>query len=440
MVKPHRRSLDPEQERVSKRVPERVAMFKKILAVPERLRSELSSTFRSLRNRDYRVYSIGQLISLAGTFMQNVAQSWVVYQLTSSALMLALVGVAGFAPTFLLSLVGGSVADRYDRRKVIVITQWLDLIAAAIMAVLFFTHVLQIWMILALAAFTGVVTAFEMPARQAYVPELVEGRDMVNVVSINSSIMSFTRLLGPALGAALLAGFGEGLVFALNALSYVAAIVTLHMVKPKAEEAVAGGKSAEHDGETVSIKDGLKFVLASATIKNVLIMTAFVSLFGMQFSILMPVFVSKVLHRSSGALGVLTAASALGSLLGALIIANRGQAGTLKRVLGVASIGVAIGLSAFALSGLFWLSATVAVFLGLSTSVQMNSSNALMQLSATDQVRGRIMSIYSMCFFGLVPIGSVLFGKIADAYGAPLSVGICAVMCSIGSLYYLTRK
>jgi len=420
------------------REPERAAMLEKIFAVRERLRSELKNTFRSLRNRDYRVYSSGQLISLTGTFMQNVAQSWLVYQLTSSALMLALVGVAAFAPTFLLSLVGGATADRYDRRKIIVITQWLDLIAAVVMAVLYFSNALQIWMILALSAFTGVVTAFEMPARQAFVPDLVDGRDMVNVVSINSSIMSFTRLLGPALGAALLAAFGEGLVFALNAASYVAAIVTLHMLKPRSVKPAASGTANKR--QSASIKDGLKFVLANTTIRNVLIMTAFVSLFGMQFSILMPVFVSKVLHQSSGALGLLTAASALGSLIGALIIANRGQAGTLKRVLGLASVGVALGSFAFALSGLLWLSATIAVLLGLSTSVQMNSSNALMQLSVSDQVRGRIMSMYSMCFLGLVPIGSLLFGRIADAYGAPVSVGICAVMCSLGSLFYFTRK
>lgn len=398
-----------------------------------RLRGEFLQTFRSLRHPNYLMYSGGQLISLTGSWMQAMALAWITYNLTHSALFLGLVGLFTNVPVLLLSLFGGMVADRYDRRRVLILAQWSSMLVAGVLTALVYTDNLQVWMILALSAASGIITAFELPSRQAFVSDLVEGQDMVNAISINSVIFNTTRMFGPALGALLLGSFGAEVCFGLNTLSFIAAIFTLRALK------MASRTQPGEKPKPAPIMDGLRIAFGTRDIRNLLILTSFTSFFGFQFSTLLPVFVTDVFHASAGALGLLSAASALGALGGSLFLANRGKPSELHRNICIASIGVSITVMLFALTSSMWLSAFILLFIGVSISVQLNSANSLLQLSVPNEVRGRVMSMYTMILLGAVPFGSVIIGMIADVIGAPNAVAICAIACAGAAIFYVTR-
>ena len=398
-----------------------------------KLRGEFATTFSSLRHRDYLVYSIGQLVSMTGTWTQQIALAWITYSITHSAWLLGLVSLFANVPVLLLSLVGGMVADRFDRRRVIMITQYVEMALATLLTVLVFTNHLEVWMILGMSALFGVANAFEMPARQAFFPELVHGENLVNAISLNSVIFNITRMCGPALGAILLVAVGQAACFGLNALSFLAAIVTLHMLRP--EITPAPKKKSK-----VPMSEGLRIAFGTAPIRNIFILTFFTSFFGFQISALLPVFVSDVFHASAGSLGLLSAASALGALGGSLFLASRGKKEQLSRTAGLAAIGVALTLFAFSFSHSIWLSAAINIFIGVAVSMQLNSANSLLQLSVTDDVRGRVMSVYTMTMLGAVPFGSLAIGHLADIMGAPIAVLVCAVACGLSALFYITRK
>jgi MFS family permease len=402
-----------------------------------RLRGELSQTFRSLSHRNFRIYSAGQLVSLIGSWMQSVALQWIAFDMTHSAVLLGLVGLFTNIPVLLLSLPAGALADRFDRRKVLIITQWIELALAATLTVLVVFGVLQVWMILALSVVAGICTAFEMPSRQSLVPELVQGQDLVNALSLNSVILNFTRMVGPALGAVLLTSFGEGVCFGLNAASFLAAIVTLGMLhlQPKTSAATTTSQSGY-----ASMKEGVRIALGNSEIRNLFILTFFTAFFGFQFTILMPVFVKEVYHQTAQSLGLLTSATAVGSLAASLFFASRAKPETLKRILKFAAVGVSLSLLAFAASPTMLLSLPILAVTGIAFSLQFNSSNSLLQLAVDDAVRGRIMSLYSMILLGSAPFGSLLLGYVSDLYGAPLAVTISGLACGICSLFYVTRK
>ncbi len=409
-------------------------MLNKLFALFPRLREELGQAFRSLRNPNYLRYSIGQLISLIGTNMQNVAMAWLVYQMTGSALLLGTVSLASNGPVLLLSLFGGMVADRLDRRKVLIVTQWAELAFAGILTALVFTNVLQVWMILVLSVLQGIAVAFETPCRQAFVADIVEGQDMVNVVSINSSIMNMTRLVGPAVGAALLALFGAGICFLLNSASYLAAIYTLQTITTKPAARADKGKSSG------TLADALKLVLVTPAIRNVLIITVAMGFFGLQVMALLPVFASSVLHGNESTFGYLTAATAAGSLIGSLLIASRGKASDLTKAAGWFALALAVALAGFSMSANLIMSLVALVFCGFCISMQMNSSNTILQLAVNDQYRGRVMAVYTMVVFGAVPMGTLAFGWVTDLIGAPHAVLICAAVTGLAGLFYTTRK
>lgn len=399
-----------------------------------RIRDGLAQTFRSLRHPNYLIYSGGQLVSLTGSWMQAMALSWITYTLTHSALFLGLVGLFANIPILLLSLFGGMVADRYDRRRVLIATQWFWMALAVVLTALVYTDSLQVWMILALSAASGIVTAFEVPSRQSIVSELVEGNDLVNAISINSVIFNTTRMFGPALGALLLGRFGPEICFGLNALSFLSAIFTLSLLRVQKRDGDAS------DRPKTPIKEGLRIAFGDQQIRNILVLTLFTSFFGFQFSALLPVFVADVFHASAQALGFLAAASALGALGGSLLLAHHGEQRTLHRNICIASSGVAVTLLAFAFAPNLWLAALAEVFIGLSISMQLNSSNSLLQLTVPNHARGRVMSTYTMILLGAAPFGSVVIGKFSDLWGAPMAVAVCAIACGLSSLYYITRK
>jgi MFS family permease len=409
-------------------------MLEWLRGLPARIRAEAAQTFRSLHQPNYLRYSVGNFISLTGTWTQSVALSWLTYNLTGSAWMLALVALCTNVPVLLFSLFGGMVADRYDRRLVLLVSQWIEMGLALTLATLFFTGGLQVWMIFVLSAIQGLVTAIEVPSRQAFVADLVGGNDMVNAISLNSVIFNSTRMLGPAMGAILLSHFGEGICFALNALSFMAAIFTLSRLRiPKKEQAPG-------DEKKPTVIEGLKVALGNSTVRHILMLTVFTSFFGFQFAFLIPVFVKTIFDGTGHALAVLTSASAAGALLGSLFLASRGKPEFLKRNIRLASLGVALTLFVFAFSTNLWLSALAEFIIGASISIQLNSSNSLLQLSLPNKFRGRVMGVYTMILLGAVPFGSLVIGYASDTFGAPLAVAGCAIACTASALVYVTRK
>lgn len=363
-----------------------------------------------------------------------MALSWITYELTHSALLLGLVGLCTNVPILVLSLFGGMVADRYDRRRILIITQWCSMALSAILTLLVATGSLSTWLILLFSVGSGIISAFEVPSRQAFVSDLVKGQDMVNAISLNSVIFNSTRVLGPALGAVALAGLGAAVCFALDTLSFVAALFTLHRLRMERKPRAEGGLQ-----QATTVRAGLRFAFGNDEIRNILILTVFTSFFGFQFTALLPVFVTDVFHASASALGLLSAASAVGALGSSLFLASRGKPAALHRNICIASLGVGVSLLLFSLSHSLWLAAFVQLFVGVFISMQMNSVNSLLQLKITDDVRGRVMSIYSMILLGAVPFGSVVIGSLADRIGAPLAVAVCATACFGAGLFYVSR-
>lgn len=401
-----------------------------------RLRGEFGKTFRSLRNRDFLKYSSGQLVSMTGTWMRTTALQWMTYELTHSALLLGLVGLCSNVPILVLTLFGGMVADRYDKRRILVATQWFSMTFSAILTVLVFTGVLQVWMILLFSVASGIVAAFEMPSRQAFVTDLVGKSDLVNAISLNSVIFNTTRIIGPALGAIALAGLGPTVCFALDTVSFIAALWTLHGLRSRTH----GKRESDGTSGASSALAGLRLAFGDAEIRNLLILTVFTSFFGFQFSALLPVFVTDVFHSSATALGFLAAASAIGSLGASLFLASRGTPAALARNIRIASLGVPATLLLFALSRNIFLTAGIELFIGGFISMQMNSANSMLQLRVSDEVRGRVLSIYSMILLGAVPFGSVAIGSLTDRIGAPAAVATCALACFGAGLFYVTRR
>lgn len=409
-------------------------MFDCLKAYYRAAAKEFGQTFRSLNNRNYRLYSTGQLISVTGTWMQSVALSWTTYSLAHSASILGLVGFTSNLPVLLFGLWAGSLADHYNRRKVLITTQMLSMLGAAVLAALAFHDGLQVWIIMAFTLLAGTISAFENPARQAFVSDLVRGQDMVNAVGLNSVIFQTTRLLGPALAAILLAHFGVSVCFALNCLSFLASLIALYRIRIASDINTGVAEPAK---KRPSIKEGIAVARKTPAIRNILLLTAVTSFFVFQIFVLLPVFVGEVLHAKAGALGLLTASSAAGALVGALFMAARGKGPFLRRWAGLANLGLSVAMLAFALSTKLYLSAAIEVFIGLCMTLQMSSSNSLLQLTAPPEFRGRIMSMYTMLLFGVAPLGNLVMGRLADSIGAPHTLMLAAFVCAVSSGVYL---
>lgn len=423
-------------------------MFARLKEGLAKARKELGRTFRSLKDKNYRMYTIGQLVSTAGTWMQSVALSWTTYTIAHSASVLALVGFASNVPLLVLGLVAGVIADRYNRQKVLFLTQFLFMLSSGTLAYLAFTGVLSIGMIVAFTIITGVISAFESPTRQAFVADMVgkersrkpssddQGNskdDLVNVVALNSVVYQTTRLLGPALAAIVLAWFGASVCFALNALSFSAALIAIYRIRIDGQN-VAQAKAKR---KRPSIKAGLQLVAKTPLVRNALILTSATSFLGFQIFVLLPVFVGDVLKAGAGTLGMLTSCSAAGALLGGLFMASRGKGAFLKRGVGYANLGLAGALICFSLSRNLYLSAAIEVFIGLFMTLQLSSTNSLLQLTVDEEFRGRIMSLYSMALFGIAPLGNLVMAKFADLLGAPLTLFVSAILCALAAIVYL---
>lgn len=394
---------------------------------------EVQQTFRSLRHRNFRLYFFGQLVSLSGTWMQNLALSWLVYKLTNNAFMLGVVEFANLSPVLFLGLLGGWVADRLDRRKVLLTTQSLAMCQAAVLAILTLTGHIAVWQIIALAAINGCVFAFEIPSRQALLVNMVDRSDLVNAISLNSSLFNGTRVIGPAAAAIIVRFWGEGPCFAINAISYLAALAAIYMLTVPHDP-----HAARHDKRTIG--EGLRYAFKTPSVRGILRLTAMLSLFGAQFSLLMPVVAKEILHHDIEGFGALKSGAAVGSLIAALALANRGSGPMLTRGVGYASLAFGMTLVVFALSHNFFVSVCLVLVLGFCMTFQLSGSHSLLQLNVADEMRGRLMSVWTMMIMGLSPVGSLLIGWCATHFGAAPTLAVAAAIAIVSALVYLLRR
>jgi MFS family permease len=377
----------------------------------------LPVTLRALQYRNFRLFFAGQLISLIGTWMQNVAQAWLVYRLTGSAVLLGAAGFASQIPVFLLAPVGGVVADRYSRHRLVVATQTASMLLALALAALTLSGRVRIWHIFVLASLLGVVNSFDIPARQAFIVGLVAKPDLINAIALNSSMFNASRVIGPAVAGILVAGIGEGWCFFANGASYIAVIAGLLLMR------VPRHQPAAHAGSPLSrMAEGFRFVIRHPPVHALLMLLGVVSFTGMPYAVLMPIFADRILHGGARGLGLLMGSTGIGALAAALMLASRRDIKGLGRWVSFAALGFGAGLVAFSLSRIFWLSMAILALCGFAMMIQMGSSNTLIQSMSPDRLRGRVMSVYSMMFMGMAPFGALLAGAVAGRLGAPLTV------------------
>ena len=371
--------------------------------------------FRSLRHRNYRLYFLGQLVSLHGTWMQNLAQAWLVYRLTGSSFMLGLVGFLSLLPVLLFGLWGGAIADRLPRRRLFVWAQGLAALQALVMGVLTLTGTIQVAHILVLATLLGVVHAIEIPARHALVAELVPRQDLPNAVALNSSTFNLARSLGPATAGWLVGRVGEGWVFIINAASFLAVIAALLRTD------LADGRGA--GARRAGVADGLRFAWRTDALRRPLLVAA-VALFANPYLVLMPVFAREVFSGAAEQLGLLVGSAGLGALLGALRLARREGTDGLERTIGLAGLALGVALLLFSQAPALALALPVLALVGFSLTSLVAATNTFLQLHAPDALRGRVMSLFSVIFIGLSPLGNLLAGGIAEGLGVRLTVAL----------------
>lgn len=396
--------------------------------------SRFSHTFRALRHRNYQLFVGGQLVSLSGTWMQSVAQAWLIYKLTGSAILLGLVGFSGQIPVFLIAPFGGAIADRANRHRILIATQSTAMILAFALAALTLTSQIQIRHVFALAALGGVVNAFDIPTRQSFVPEIVAREDIINAIALNSSMFNGARIIGPAIAGLLVATVGEGWCFFINGVSYIAVIAGLLLMKLKPFERVRQKASVFSN-----IVEGFRYVATTSPIRALMLLLGLVSLVGMPYAVLMPIFAEEILHGGASGLGILMGASGVGALAAALTLASRKGIKGLGRWVAFSSAGFGASIILFSFSRSFWLSAVLLVPVGFSMMLQMASSNTLVQSLVPDALRGRVMAVYSMMFMGMAPFGALLAGALASRIGAPRTVAIGGVVCILGAIGFALR-
>lgn len=368
--------------------------------------------------------------------MQTIGEAWLVYRLTGSSVLLGLVTFSSQFPVFLFAPVAGVVADRVNRHRIVIATQGIAMVLAFVLAGLTLSGRIRIWQIFMLAALLGVRNAFDLPARQAFLVELVGRQDLTNAIALNSSMFNGARIVGPAVGGILVAAVGEGWCFLLNAVSYVAVIVGLLFIHLAPSAAALGrGRGAALQ----QVVEGFRWVATNAPIRALLLLLGIVSLLGMPYAVLMPIFADQILHGGARGLGILMGASGLGALVGALLLAGRSGVSGLGRWVALGAVGFGTSLTLFSLSRSFWLSALLLFPVGFSVILQMASSNTLIQSMVPDELRGRVMAVYSMMFMGMAPTGALFAGILAERIGAPVTVAAGGVVCLLSGAFFLTR-
>jgi MFS family permease len=385
---------------------------------------------RALRHRNFQLFFSGQLISLTGTWMQSVAQAWLVYSMTKSPLLLGSVGFASQIPVFLVAPFGGITADRMNRQRLIITTQTCAMILAGILAWLTLSGRVQVWHIFVLASLLGVVNAFDIPGRQAFLVDMVGKEDLMNAIALNSSMFNGARVVGPAIAGILVAKIGEGWCFAANSISYIAVIIGLLLMQVHSPARIS-----KHS-PIADIIEGFRWVNQTKIIRSLLILIGLVSLVGMPYTVLMPVFADKILHGGARGLGILMGATGVGALFGALTLAAKTGIKGLGRWIVITCAGLGVSLFCFSFSTSFWLSAMLLLPAGYTMMLQMACSNTLIQSMVPDQLRGRVMALYSMMFMGMAPFGAFFGGALAHRFGAPITVAVGGIACIFGAIWF----
>lgn len=396
--------------------------------------TRLPTMLRALRSRNFQLFFSGQLISLVGTWMDTIAESWLVYRLTGSSLLLGTVAFASQIPVFLMAPLGGMAADRWDRRTIVITTQTTSMILAFALAFLTLSGRIKVWEVIVLAALMGAVNAFDIPARQSFLVDMVGREDLINAIALNSSMFNGARVIGPSIAGILVAKYGEGWCFFANAISYIAVIAGLLMMRVQRMTVERHSASPfEH------IAEGFRFVSNTAPIRVILMLLGLVSLVAMPYSVLMPIFAERILHGDARTLGVLMGATGIGALTGALVLATRTGVRGLGKWVWMACAGFGTSLILFAFSRWYVLSVLLLIPVGFTMMVQMASSNTLIQSMVPDRLRGRTMAVYSMMFMGMAPLGALFSGALADRITAPWTVALGGLGAIAGAAVFARK-
>jgi MFS family permease len=401
---------------------------------------DFSHAWRALRHPNFRLFFAGQSISLIGTWMTRIATAWLVYRLTKSALLLGTVTFAGQIPTFLLAPFAGVWVDRLNRRQVLIWTQTLAMIQSLALAFLTLTHRITIHDVLALSAFQGVINAFDMPGRQAFMVQMVENRaDLSNAIAINSSMVNLARLIGPSLAGIVIAATSEGWCFLIDGVSYIAVIISLLLMHVHAAQ-VSRAAGSEPPSMSAQMREGWQYVSTFIPVRTILTLFALVSLMGMPYVVLMPVFAAQVLHGGPHTLGFLMGAAGIGALISALTLVLRKSVRGLIKMIPIAASMFGAGLICFGLSRYVWLSMLLMVIVGFGMMQGMTASNTIIQTLVPEDKRGRVMSYYTAAFVGMAPFGSLLAGSLAHWIGAPHTVMLTGTCCILGAVWFQSQR
>ncbi|HEX4469178.1 MAG TPA: MFS transporter [Gemmatimonadaceae bacterium] len=387
---------------------------------------------RALRHRNYRLFFGGQSVSLVGTWITRIATSWLVYRLTGSALLLGVVGFCGQIPTLILSPFAGVLVDRHDRHRILVITQVFSMLQSLALALLALPGIITVREILFLQVVQGVINAFDTPARQSFIVDMIEDRsDLPNAIALNSTMVNGSRIIGPSIGGVVIAAVGEGWCFMIDAISYlavIASLIAMHVAKKPRREGV--GDVLEE------LRAGLTYVAGSVPMRSALLLLALVATMGMPYTVLMPAIATDRLHGGAHTLGFLMTASGFGALAGALYLASRNSVLGLGRAMVFSTIAFGAGLMAFSQSKLLWLSLLLLPVVGGGMMVETASTNTILQTIVEERMRGRVMSFYTMAFLGTAPLGSLLAGLLADRIGAPMTILLGGLACVAAGVWF----
>lgn len=397
--------------------------------MPNRIRLAL----RALRHRNLRLFFVGQGVSLVGTWMQQVAMSWLVYRLTDSALLLGVIGFSSQFPSLLLAPFAGALADRWSRYRMVVVAQMLAMTQAVVLALLVITNTVEVWQLIALAVAAGAINGVDIPARQALLVKLVDGQDLPNAIALNSSMFNAARLVGPALGGVLIGIWGEGLVFVLNALSFGAVLGALAMIRLPRGGGVPAGDILRQ------IREGFGYAFGFPPIRDLILTLAGLSLMGIPYVVLFPVFARDILAGDAMTLGILTGSSGAGALIGALYLASRDTVRGLGTVIARSAMLFGFTLLVFGVSRNLLLSCAMLVAGGFGLMLTTASINTVLQTLVGEEMRGRVMSLYTMAFMGMMPIGSLAGGAVASRLGAPAAVVLGGLGCLVLALWFRSR-
>jgi MFS family permease len=395
----------------------------------------LATTLRALRHRNFRIFTIGQSISLVGTWMQQVAVGWLVYRLTQSPLLLGIVAFASLAPGFLIAPFAGVLADRYDKHRIVISTQFAMMAQALVLGTLVLTGNITIGAILVLMTVLGIATGFDIPARQSFLIDMVDDRaDLPNAIALNSSIFNAARLVGPAIAGFAIAAVGEGWVILLNGISYIAVIAGLFAMR------IAPRQTAPDTGPVLQrLVDGFRYAFGFGPIRALLLLVSVVSLLGVPFTVLLPVVATEVLGGGPRTLGMLMAATGFGALAGALFLAARSTVRGLGRIIVIAATTFGTSLILLAFARHLLIALPLLALAGFGMMAQMASSNTVLQTVVADDKRGRVMSFYTMAFMGTAPFGSLLLGAVAGRFGVAWAIGLGGAACVVAALAFGRR-